>query len=158
MQFFFYGTLQAGSDNPVARMVHALLEPLGAAQVAGALYAVPDPDGWYPALLPGTDVVHGQLYRAGAGFDAAALERMDAYEDFRPGDPAGSLYVRGEAALLDGGVGAAAPCRSIASTSRCCLAACRCPAATFAHGWPDQAKQHSRGGGRVRLAFRIDFA
>lgn len=105
MEFFFYGTLQAGSDNPVARMVHALLEPLGVAQVAGALYAVPDPDGWYPALLPGTDVVHGQLYRTRAGFDAAALERMDAYEDFRPGDPAGSLYVRGEAALLDGGSG-----------------------------------------------------
>jgi gamma-glutamylcyclotransferase (GGCT)/AIG2-like uncharacterized protein YtfP len=101
MQFFFYGTLQAGSDNPVAQMVHALLEPLGAAQVAGALFAVPDPDGWYPALLPGTDVVHGQLYRAAAGFDAAALDRMDAYEDYRPGDPAGSLYVRGEAALLD---------------------------------------------------------
>lgn len=103
MQFFFYGTLQAGSENPVAQLVHTLLEPLGAAQVAGALFAVPDPDGWYPALLPGADAVHGQLYRAGAGFDAAALDRMDAYEDYRPGDPAGSLYVRGEAALLGGG-------------------------------------------------------
>lgn len=102
MQFFFYGTLQAGSENPVAQMVHALLKPLGAAQVAGALFAVPDPDGWYPALLPGADVVHGQLYRAGAGFNAAALDRMDAYEDYRPDDPTGSLYVRGEAALLDG--------------------------------------------------------
>jgi gamma-glutamylcyclotransferase (GGCT)/AIG2-like uncharacterized protein YtfP len=71
--------------------------------VAGTLYAVPDPDGWYPALLPGADVVHGQLYRAGAGFDAAALDRMDAYEDYRPDDPAGSLYIRGEAALLGGG-------------------------------------------------------
>lgn len=94
MLFFFYGTLLDGSDNPVARDVHALLEPLGPSTVQGSLMAIADPDGWYPALLPGDGPVHGKLYRARPGFGAAELARLDAYEDFYPDRPGESLYLR----------------------------------------------------------------
>ena len=91
---FFYGTLVAGNPNPVAAAIHAALEPMGPARTHGELYAIPDPAGWFPALVAGNDAVSGALYRAGATFDAELLARMDAYEDFDPGDPAGSLYRR----------------------------------------------------------------
>ena len=92
--FFFYGTLVAGNPNPIAAEIHAALEPLGPARVAGALYAIPDPAGWFPALVVGEDATLGALYRAGPRFNAALLARMDAYEDCDPADPAGSLYRR----------------------------------------------------------------
>ena len=96
---FFYGTLVAGNPNPVAAAIHAALEPLGPARTSGALYAIADPAGWFPALVAGDDeaisgAVSGVLYRAGGGFDPDLLARMDAYEDFDPADPAGSLYRR----------------------------------------------------------------
>ncbi len=94
MRFFFYGTLMDGSDNPVARRVHALLRPLGRGTVCGTIFAVPDPDGWYPALVSGDGLVHGRLYEAADGFGEADLARMDAYEDCDPGNPGASLYNR----------------------------------------------------------------
>jgi gamma-glutamylcyclotransferase (GGCT)/AIG2-like uncharacterized protein YtfP len=92
--FQFYGTLLDGSDNPVARDVHRLLEPVGPSTVRGTLHAVPDATGWFPALLAGEGVVHGRLYRARPGFGPSDLARLDAYEDYDPADPQGSLYVR----------------------------------------------------------------
>ncbi|WP_281379436.1 gamma-glutamylcyclotransferase family protein [Novosphingobium sediminicola] len=80
LHFFFYGTLMAGMGNRHERAVHALLESGRAASVRGRLYAVPDPAGWYPALVPGAGVVRGRVYRAGPRFNARALARMDAYE------------------------------------------------------------------------------
>lgn len=103
MHFFFYGTLLDGSDNPVARDIHSLLEPVGPAQVAGELHAIPDPQGWFPAMVPGGGQAHGKLYRTRAHFTDADLARMDAYEDFDPADPAGSLYVREPVPLIGGG-------------------------------------------------------
>lgn len=103
MRFFFYGTLLDGSDNPVARAIHALLEPEGPATVRGSLFAVPDPTGWFPALVPGDGPVHGRSYRARPGFSAADLARMDAYEDYSPAEPAASLYLRAELELAGGG-------------------------------------------------------
>lgn len=93
-RFFFYGTLMAGSGNPVASALHARLHPLGRATVRGALFAIPDPQGWYPVLLPGEGLVHGTLHAAGAGFTAEDLAAIDAFEDFDPADPAASLYCR----------------------------------------------------------------
>ena len=103
MRFFFYGTLLDGSDNPVARAIHALLEPLGTAEVRGALHAVPDASGWFPALLTGDGPVHGRLYAARAGFEPADLAHMDAYEDYDPGRPGASLYLRRAVELAGGG-------------------------------------------------------
>ena len=106
---FFYGTLVAGNPNPVATAIHAALEPLGPARTPGALYAIPDPAGWFPALVLGDgaamgaaltegpfsgEAVSGALYRATSGFDLGLMAQMDAYEDFDPSDPAGSLYRR----------------------------------------------------------------
>ena len=107
--FFFYGTLVAGNPNPVAAAIHAALEPLGTAQAVGLLYAIHDPAGWFPALVAGEGEVTGALYWAGPGFDADLLARMDAYEDFNPADPAGSLYRRESITVrTDDGAGIAA--------------------------------------------------
>lgn len=103
MRFFFYGTLLDGSDNPVAQAIHALLAPEGPATAAGALYAVPDATGWFPALLPGDGPVQGRTYTARAHFSAADLARMDAYEDFDPAAPHASLYLRQAIVLAQGG-------------------------------------------------------
>ena len=46
------------------------------ATTRAALYAIPDPDGWYPAMLPGTGLVHGACHEVGA-VDLAAV---DAFE------------------------------------------------------------------------------
>ncbi len=103
MRFFFYGTLIAGSGNPVARAIHARLCPVGPATTKGRLHAIPDPDGWYPALLPGTGTVHGRLYETAADFAAADLALLDAYEDFDPARPAASLYRREPVIVLEAG-------------------------------------------------------
>lgn len=103
MRFFFYGTLIAGSDNPVAAAAHARLRDLGPATARGALHAVGTADGWYPILLPGPGTVHGRLYEAAPGFDEADLSALDAYEEFAPSDPAGSLYVRRTIIATDAG-------------------------------------------------------
>lgn len=94
MRLFFYGTLLAGSVNPVAESIHAKLAPVGPARAAGALWAIPDPLGWFPALVEGEGTVRGMVYEARSDFAAADLAAMDAYEDFDPADPDGSLYLR----------------------------------------------------------------
>jgi gamma-glutamylcyclotransferase (GGCT)/AIG2-like uncharacterized protein YtfP len=100
MRFFFYGTLLDGSDNPVARSIHAKLAPEGPATALGALHAIPDPEGWFPAMLPGGGAIHGGLYRATGDFTEADLVRMDAYEDCDPDSPAAALYRRAEVLVL----------------------------------------------------------
>ena len=94
MLFFFYGTLLDGSDNAISAWVHQTLQAIGPATVSGTLYAIPDPEGWYPALLSGDGLVHGRLYQAAAGFGEQDLARLDAYEDYDPRKPETSLYVR----------------------------------------------------------------
>ena len=71
-----------------------MLVDLGPATVGGALFAVTDPQGWYPILLPGAGTIRGRLYAARPLFDDTALARLDTYEDFDPADPEGSLFVR----------------------------------------------------------------
>ena len=104
MRFFFYGTLMAGSGNPVAKFVHGKLRVLGPAQTRGVLYGVPDPDEWYPALLPGEGIAQGMLYEACDSFTAADLARLDAFEDYDPARPQTSLYIR-EALVVTGADG-----------------------------------------------------
>ena len=77
MQLFFYGTLMAGAGNAVARAAHGCLGPGCVGQVAGALYVIADPQGCYPALVPGAGWVRGMVHMALPGLDLAAL---DAYE------------------------------------------------------------------------------
>ena len=107
MLFCFYGTLLDGADNPVARAIHALLDPVGPARVRGALHAVPDALGWFPALVDAAAPdgwITGRLYKARGGFTAGDLARMDAYEDFDPARLDTSLYVRRAVVTEDGGI------------------------------------------------------
>jgi len=103
MRFFFYGTLLAGSDNPAATHLHARLTPLGPARARGALYAIADPQGWFPAMVehaPGQDeAVHGMIYETAPGFGPEDLVLMDSYEDCDPLAPEASLYLRREIAV-----------------------------------------------------------
>ncbi len=103
MRFFFYGTLVAGSGGRLARSVHAKLRPLGPASAEGRLYGIPDPDGWYPALLPGDGVVWGWLYDAGPSFSEDDLAALDRYEEFDPAAPGASLYLRAPLTVTAGG-------------------------------------------------------
>ena len=101
MRFFFYGTLIAGSANPVAARVHARLRDEGPATARGSLHAIGEAEGWYPAMLAGAAPVHGRLYAVAPGFDEADLAALDGWEDFAPADPAGSLYVRATIIVAD---------------------------------------------------------
>jgi len=78
--FFFYGTLIAGSGNRFERAAHAALGPGVAGQVQGALYAVPDPQGWYPALMEGSGLACGMVYPVLAGLDVQALDVYEGVE------------------------------------------------------------------------------
>ena len=80
MRFFFYGTLMAGSGNAVARGVHGRMLPGVPGAVAGRLYGIADPQGWYPALLPGEGVVHGFVHEAAPDFTEADLALLDGWE------------------------------------------------------------------------------
>jgi gamma-glutamylcyclotransferase (GGCT)/AIG2-like uncharacterized protein YtfP len=102
MRFFFYGTLQAGSANPVAAAIHGKLVSEGPAALSGSLFAIPDATGWFPALVEGPGTVHGQVYGAGPDFTSDDLAAMDRYEDFDPARPAQSLYLRIVMPLADG--------------------------------------------------------
>ena len=103
MRFFFYGTLLAGSSSQIALDVHRKLRALGPATVRGRLYAVPDPEGWYPILKPGCRQVRGELYETSPEFRRSDLAALDAYEDFDPSDPSGSLYLRKKVTVVPGG-------------------------------------------------------
>jgi len=78
--FFFYGTLLAGSDNPVARSVHERLGPGRPGVISGELFAIEDAGGWYPALRPGDGAVRGMVHAVAAGFGDTDLAALDAYE------------------------------------------------------------------------------
>lgn len=76
MDLFLYGVLMRGAA------AWPFLAGLGAGRAArtyGALFAIPDPQGWYPALLPGNDVVHGLLHDAGR-VDLAAVDAFEGAE------------------------------------------------------------------------------
>ena len=95
LTFFFYGTLLDRPGNPVAAALHQRLGPGRAGSLPGALYAIPDAAGWYPALVPdGPGRVRGQIHAAGPAFSAADLALMDRYEGFDPANLAESDYVR----------------------------------------------------------------
>jgi gamma-glutamylcyclotransferase (GGCT)/AIG2-like uncharacterized protein YtfP len=73
MDLFFYGVLREGlGDWPFL----AGIGPGRAASATGTIFAIPDPQGWYPALLPGDGVVHGAVHAQGQ----ADLAAMDAFE------------------------------------------------------------------------------
>jgi gamma-glutamylcyclotransferase (GGCT)/AIG2-like uncharacterized protein YtfP len=101
LRFFFYGTLIAARQPPVREAIGRLRD-MGAARLSGLLYAIPDPEGWFPALIEGPGKVEGRLFEALADFAESDLAALDAYEDFDPHDPTSSLYRRFTVSIAGG--------------------------------------------------------
>jgi gamma-glutamylcyclotransferase (GGCT)/AIG2-like uncharacterized protein YtfP len=78
LRLFFYGTLRPDADTPMARWIAARLVVAEPGEVPGRLYAVPDAQGWYPALMPGTGRVRGMLCEL--QLRPGDLARLDRYE------------------------------------------------------------------------------
>jgi gamma-glutamylcyclotransferase (GGCT)/AIG2-like uncharacterized protein YtfP len=88
---FVYGTLMRGFDHPMARLLSANADFLGAATCRGRLYLVKH----YPGLVLSDDpthIVHGELYRLRER--DALLGELDMYEACGEGFPPPTEYVR----------------------------------------------------------------
>ena len=95
---FIYGTLHPDRAPAAIASTARLLKPFGGeinrATIQARLYDL----GAYPGVVLSedpSDTVAGELFILPGGPDAAAiLARLDDYEDFRPSDPASSLFLR----------------------------------------------------------------
>ena len=90
---FVYGTLHP--DRAPAEIAHAVrhLREIGPATLRGTRYDLGD----YPGVVlhPNRyDVVQGTVFALPD--DPAVLKALDRYEDYRPSDPAASLFLRVE--------------------------------------------------------------
>lgn len=96
MRLFLYGTLVAGSGNPLADRLHAKLAPGRPGHAIGRLYAVPDPRGWFPAFVPDPagGEVQGIVHETAPDFTDADLAELDAYEGYLPDAPESSDFIR----------------------------------------------------------------
>lgn len=98
-----YGTLMRGQTNRLAPSIQAALTYRGDCLIPGVIHRlVSTNDGAafpHPGLIHPSDhgeVVRGEVFQVGTADVAAAdvLSALDEYEDFRPDDPEGSLYLR----------------------------------------------------------------
>ncbi len=97
---FVYGTLHPDRAPAEIAAVARTLTLVGPATIRGTLLDL----GAYPGvLLDSEDEVRGNIFALPDPADAT-WQRLDAYEDFRPGDPAASLFLRRQtvATLADG--------------------------------------------------------
>jgi gamma-glutamylcyclotransferase (GGCT)/AIG2-like uncharacterized protein YtfP len=96
---FIYGTLHPDRAPHEIAAAARSLKPIGPATIQARLYNL----GEYPgAILDDTaPPIPGELFTVP---DAATLSALDAYEDYRPNDPANSLFLRTKttATLPDG--------------------------------------------------------
>ena len=93
---FFYGVLRPGLVSGRMAGLIALLDQDRPATVSGKLFAAPDPRGHFPMMIAATagERVHGTVLTPGPRFGTAELAEFDAFEGFKPGNPAGSDYLR----------------------------------------------------------------
>lgn len=91
---FVYGTLKRGQSN------YALVAPYPHEVEVAATRGLLFDHGPFPALVAGEGEVRGELLRFAPADLATLLPLLDELEDFRPGDPAGSMYLR---AIVDVG-------------------------------------------------------
>ena len=86
---FLYGTLHP--DRAPAEIAPAArrLQPIGRGTIRALLYNL----GEYPGAIldPAAPPVPGEVFLVP---DAATLSALDAYEDYRPGSPTDSLFLR----------------------------------------------------------------
>jgi gamma-glutamylcyclotransferase (GGCT)/AIG2-like uncharacterized protein YtfP len=88
---FVYGTLMRGFDHPMARLLSANADFLGAARCLGRLYLVKH----YPGLVLSddpADIVHGELFRLRER--EPMLREFDMYEACGENFPQPTEYVR----------------------------------------------------------------
>ena len=88
---FVYGTLMRGFDHPMAKLLAANADFLGAARCHGRLYLIKH----YPGLVLSddpADIVHGELFRLRAR--EAMLHEFDMYEACGGNFPQPTEYVR----------------------------------------------------------------
>lgn len=80
---FFYGVLVAEIAPPPVQRLLARIGPGRPATVRARLFAVDEPAGAHPAMVPGDGEVRGVLHEAGA----VDLPALDAFEgpDYRRG-------------------------------------------------------------------------
>lgn len=92
---FIYGTLHPDRAPAEIAASARRLTPRGSATIRGRLYDL----SAYPGVIldPAGQPIPGELF---AIPDAATLARLDWYEDFRPTDPANSLYLRVETTAI----------------------------------------------------------
>jgi gamma-glutamylcyclotransferase (GGCT)/AIG2-like uncharacterized protein YtfP len=89
-RLFVYGTLHPQrAPREIASLVRSFI-PAGRGHVRGRLYD----HGDYPALIldDTASPVPGEVFLIPAA--PSSLAELDAYEEFFPGDPAASLFVR----------------------------------------------------------------
>jgi len=78
-RLFVYGSLRAGEDNEMARLLHAHARHLGEGTIRAGLYAV----SWYSIAAPCDEpdaVVHGDVFEISPGTSDEVLAALDAYE------------------------------------------------------------------------------
>lgn len=97
MLLFVYGTLRRGTGHAMARRLADEAMWLGAATVEGRLYRV----DWYPALVPASGLVVGDLFRLGRC--EVSLAWIDAYEGCGADDVEPHEYRRAWIAVDCGG-------------------------------------------------------
>jgi len=78
-RLFFYGVLIGDLASPAIRQLLSGLGPGLRASTTGTLFAVLDPRGAYPVLVPGEGTVHGMLHEAGS-VDLVALDAFEGIE------------------------------------------------------------------------------
>ncbi len=93
--FIFYGLLkQASVGMPQGLDLERHGEFLGPCRFRGRMFNL----GEYPGVVRRGGISHGVLYR----LDHPRIARkLDAFEDVRPSDPAGSLYRRERVSVMD---------------------------------------------------------
>lgn len=90
---FVYGTLRHGFNHPMADLLAREATFVGAASCQGKLYDI----GHYPGLILSahpSDQVVGDVYRLPNQPNHPLISQLDAYEGYRPADPARSQYHR----------------------------------------------------------------
>ena len=98
-RLFVYGTLMRGFDHPMAKLLSANADFLGAARCRGRLYLIKH----YPGLVLSddpADIVHGELFRLRER--EAMLHEFDMYEACGENFPQPTEYVRQDAAAHAG--------------------------------------------------------
>lgn len=99
---FVYGTLRPGEKNYPHYLAGRTIREV-AATAEGQLYLVAD--GGYPYVEPGACRVAGELVYLDPHQYEHTLRRLDALEEYDPGDEAHSVYLRRRTVvtLADGG-------------------------------------------------------